>query len=114
MTGPAMVVDDRELLAAQARRNALRVFLQGLGIDVLVAAALLVAQLVAAPLETWQGWAAVGITLARTVLGAAASYIARRFVDPSRVSFPAPIGPAVAPTELESGVVVEAEDAPAP
>lgn len=111
MTRPASavadVVVDRELVAAQARRNALRVFLQGLAIDVAVAVALLITQLVAQPLESWQGWAAVGIALARTVLGAAASYVARRFVDPSRVRFPAPVGPAAAPVELEDGTLVE-------
>jgi hypothetical protein len=110
----AAVVDDAQLLAAQARRNALRTFLQGLAIDVLVAVAILVAQLVSSPLSAWQGWAAVGIALARTVLGAAAAYVMRRFVDNSRVPTPLPIGPAAAPVELEDGTVVEEDDAPAP
>ena len=95
------VVDDPALLARQARRNALRTFLQGLGLDVLIAVAILVAQLVSAPLEAWQGWAAVGIAFARTVAGAAASYVMRRFVDGSRIPTPLPIAPEAAPAELE-------------
>lgn len=96
-------VDSAALLEAQARRNALRTFVQGLAIDVAVAAAILVAQLVSSPLEEWQGWTAVGIALARTVLGAAASYVMRRFVDGSRIPTPLPIVPEATPVELESG-----------
>lgn len=100
---------DPELLGRQARRNALRTFVQGLAIDVLVAVAIVVAQVVASPLDTWQGWTAVGIALARSALGAAASYIMRRFVDGSRIPTPLPITPEAAPAEMDDGRVVDAE-----
>lgn len=99
---PAPVADD-ELVRAQARRNALRTFLQGLAIDVGIAVALLVTQLLAAPLDAWQGWAAIGIALGRTILGAVASYVMRRFVD-GRVATPLNLDqPPAAPIELEDG-----------
>ncbi|MCW2674774.1 MAG: hypothetical protein JWP14_3363 [Frankiales bacterium] len=80
----------RQLLIADARNRALRTFLQGLGIDVLVASAVVVAQVAASPLESWQGWAAVGISLSRSVAQAAASYVMRRFLDRSRIPTPLP------------------------
>lgn len=93
----APAVTEPGLLVRQARRNALRTFVQGLAIDVVVAVSILVAQLVAAPLSEWQGWAAIGVALARTALGAAASYVMRRFVDGSRVPTPLPIDTAAEP-----------------
>lgn len=79
-------------LIKDAENKAWRTFLQGIGIDIGIAVALLVAQIVAAPLTAWQGWLAIGIALARTILGAAAAYVMRRFLDPS--SLPTPLPPA--------------------
>ncbi len=78
------------LLSRDARNRALRTFVQGLGIDVLVAIAIVIAQVASQPLEAWQGWLAIGISLARSVAQAAASYVMRRFLDRSKIPTPLP------------------------
>jgi hypothetical protein len=79
-------------LVQDAQNRAWRAFVQGLGIDLLTAVAIVVAQVVAQPLEAWQGWLAVGVSLARSVAGAAASYVMRRFLDRSKIPTPLPPG----------------------
>lgn len=91
-------------LAADARNRALRSFLQGLAIDLAVAVAALALTLTSST-DAWQGWAAVGISLVRTVVQAAASYVMRRFVDPSRVPTPLPPDP---PGQPDAGLTVVA------
>lgn len=108
-TSAPAVVDDPELRARQARRNALRSFLTGLAIDVAVAIAALAVTLTSSA-DAWEGWAAVGLSLSRTVVQAAGSYVLRRFVDPSGIPVPLPIAPAAAPVELEGGGVVPSFD----
>jgi hypothetical protein len=102
------IVDDPALLGRQARRNALRTFLQGLGIDVLVALSLLAVELTKA--ETLPALPLIGAALVRTVVGAAASYVMRRYVDGSRIPTPLPIAPTAAPAETEGGRVITADE----
>lgn len=78
-------------LRADARNRALRTFLQGLGIDLLVAVALVVHQVATDPSPVV--WTLLGASLARTAAQTAASYIMRRFLDPSRVPTPLPPDP---------------------
>jgi hypothetical protein len=90
-------VNDRRL-ERDARNRAWRTFLQGLGLDVLVAIATLVVTLTQSP-DAWQGWAVVGASLARTVAQAAASYVMRRFLDQSPIPTPLPPDPPGEPDE---------------
>lgn len=79
------------LLERDARNRALRTFLQGLGIDVLVAIAI-VTQGVASSNDPIL-WPVVGASLARSVAQAVASYVMRRFLDRSRIPTPLPPNP---------------------
>lgn len=89
-------------LRRDARNRALRTFLQGLGLDVLVAVAMVIAT-VTTSADAWQGWAVVGVSLARSVAQAAASYVMRRFLDPSRVPTPLPPDPPGEPDADQPG-----------
>ena len=78
-------------VSADARNRALRTFVQGLAVDVLVALALVVTTV----LGSAQGWedlgcASVGFLVAKTVAVTAASYVRRRFRDGSGVPTPGP------------------------
>lgn len=73
-----------------ARNRALRTFLQGLAIDVLVAVATLLIT-VFATASSWGElqWAVIGFSLLKTVLMAIASFIMRRFLDrPGSIALP--------------------------
>lgn len=76
-----------------ATNRAWRSFLQGLGIDVLVAVSMLV-YTIFDEAEAWGQleWGVIGFSLLKTVLVAVASFVMRRFMDPSR--FPTPKPPA--------------------
>lgn len=78
-------------LERDARNRALRTFLQGLGIDVLVAlcGVLYAATQGSGPVV----WTVVAASLPRTIVQSAASYVMRRFLDPSRVPTPLPPDP---------------------
>lgn len=84
-------------LREDATNRALRTFLQGLGIDVLVAIAVTVYAVVSDPAPIV--WGVVGASLARSVVQAAASYVMRRFLDGSAVPTPLPPAPVPPPTE---------------
>jgi hypothetical protein len=87
-------------LAVDATNRARRSFVQGLFIDVLVAiAAALLVWLPGADLSSRDAWVLIGITLAKTVLQTAASYVMRRFVDTSTIPTPLPPTPQPAPAE---------------
>lgn len=75
-------------LEADARNRAVRAFLQGLALDVLAAVALVLAPLLAGDGDI--EWRLLGLSLCRTAAAAAASYVMRRFVDPSRIPTPLP------------------------
>lgn len=74
-------------LEQDARNRALRTFLQGLALDVLLAVALVVADATRSDEPDYRLLAAA---LVRTVLQAGASYVMRRVLDPSRVPTPQP------------------------
>lgn len=79
-------------LREDGRNRALRTFLQGLGVDVGIAVALLVTTVLGESSE-WGDlqWAALGFTLTKTVLVTVASYVMRVYMDPSsRISTPLP------------------------
>lgn len=80
-----------QVLARDARNRALRSFLQGLGIDLLVAVAVVV-QGVASSSDPIH-WRIVAASLARSVAQAAAAFVMRRFLDRSRIPTPLPPDP---------------------
>lgn len=84
-------------LREDATNRALRTFLQGLAIDILVAVAVL-AYTVTSGAEPI-AWAAVGASLIRTSVQTAASYVMRRFLDSSKVPTPLPPSPVPPPAE---------------
>lgn len=87
-------------LAKDARNRALRSFLQGLGLDVLTAVAVAITLwLPDADLSSRDAWIVLATGLARTVLGTAASYVMRAFLDKSSVPTPLPPAPVPAPND---------------
>jgi hypothetical protein len=89
-------------LSIDAANRAKRSFIQGLFIDVLVAiAAALLVWLPGADLSSADAWKIIGLTLAKTVLQSAASYVMRRFVDGSAVPTPLPPAPVPPPADPE-------------
>ncbi len=82
-------------LAADAQNRALRTFLQGMGIDVLVAVCVLVLASTDA-ISDKAGLITFGIALVKTVATSAASYVMRRFADKSRIPTPLPPADAAA------------------
>jgi len=81
----------KTLLTNDAKNRALRTFLQGLGLDILVAVAITVYQIASNPKPVV--WALVGASLLRTVAQSAASYVMRRFLDSSKIPTPLPPDP---------------------
>ena len=80
---------DFSALQNDARNRALRTFLQGLAIDLTVALAALILANVDS-ITNRQGLILFGITAAKTVVTTVASYVMRRFLDPSAVPTPLP------------------------
>lgn len=76
------------VLSRDARNRAVRTFVQGLALDVLVAVALLVLDALGRGEVEWR---LLLLSLGRTVAQTAAAYIMRKVVDPSR--FPTPLPP---------------------
>lgn len=84
-------------LKRDARNRALRTFIQGLFIDLLVAAAV----------TTWAivnknpdfTWAILGTAVGKSLLTTAAAYIMRLKLDPSAIPTPLPPDPPGAPAE---------------
>lgn len=76
-------------LERDANNRAARTFLQGLAIDITVAAAIATYTIVSDPSPIV--WGVVGASLARSCVQAAAAYVMRRWVDRSR--FPTPLPP---------------------
>lgn len=85
-------------LEIDARNRALRTFLTGLTLDVAVAVATLAVTLTA-PGADWPGLTVVAASLTRTVVQAAASYVLRRYLDPSRLPTPLPPAPQPHPSD---------------
>lgn len=84
-------------LGQDARNRALRVFLQGLALDVLLAVALVVYD---ATQSAEVDYRLLGAALLRTVLQSAASYVMRRVLDPSRLPTPLPPARAGEPDQV--------------
>ena len=83
----------RHALQTDAKNRAWRTLLQGLATDVLVAvAAVLLAWLPDADITSAEAWTVVAVTLAKTALTTAASWIMRAKLDGS--SLPTPLPPA--------------------
>lgn len=81
----------RHALKVDARNRAWRTLLQGLATDVLVAlAAALLAWLPDADITSREAWTAIGVTLAKTALTTAASWVMRAKLDASSVPTPLP------------------------
>jgi hypothetical protein len=85
-------------LARDARNRAVRSFLQGLALDVLVAVALVVRDATNGN-DGGVDYRLLGLSLAKTVLQSCASYVMRRLVDPSAVPTPLPPAEAGEPDE---------------
>ena len=89
----------RASLKADAQNRALRTFIQGLGIDLLVALALVLTTVFSSTNSFNEiEWSVVGFLLAKTVATTAASYIMRKFADGS---VPTPLPPAPVPVPNE-------------
>ncbi len=74
----------RRQIETDARDRAWRTFLQGLALDLLVAvAAALLVWLPDADVTSRQAWVVLGVTLTKTILQAAASYVMRLKVAPA-------------------------------
>lgn len=82
-------------LVVDAQNRAWRTFVQGLGVDVLGALALAVYTFLAQPGPIV--WALFGTLLAKTLGTSAASYVMRRFLDPSKIPTPLPPVPVALP-----------------
>lgn len=80
-----------QLVEADAQNRAVRTFVTGLGIDVLVAIALTIIAVFASA-DGWGTleWFAISFSFAKSILQAIASYILRRFLDQSGVPTPLP------------------------
>ena len=93
-------MNNTQLLNQDAKNRALRTFLQGLGIDILVAIAVWAVS-VFATAGGWGDiqWVIVSFTLAKTVVQSVAAYIMRRFVDGSAMPTPLPPEPAAEPAD---------------
>lgn len=74
-----------ELVQADAQNRAWRTFLQGLGIDVLVAVALTISAILVSA-DGWGAleWAAISFSFVKSILQAFAAYVMRRFLDKTR------------------------------
>lgn len=101
MTTP---VNTPELLRLDAGNRALRSFLQGFGIDIIVAIAATTLVIVN-DLDNWKGWTVVGITFGKTIAQAGASYVMRRFMDSSKIPTPLPPSPTAPPSDPVEGAV---------
>lgn len=103
MSGPRLRQD--------AGNRAYRTFLQGLGIDILVAVSILAYNLSSSP-DDELSWLLIGASLARTVVQSAAAYIMRAFLDPSRIPTPLPPTPQPRPAETSDGRDLRPGDLP--
>ncbi len=72
-----------EAVAADARNRALRTFVQGLGIDLLAAVCIVLLPAVSSIEWTSAYWLALGASVARSLVQALVSYVARFVVPPA-------------------------------
>lgn len=105
------------VLTADARNRALRTFLQGLLLDVVVAVAVVVYTVVTTSGDSI-AWGVLGAAVVKTLLTTVASYVMRAKLDPSGVPTPLPPAdpgpPADETPELEQATVqTRTDDEPA-
>lgn len=102
---------EKAALHEDATNRGVRAIWQGLSIDVLVAVALLIVNILT-DANGWSDldWKIIAFTLMKTVLMAIAAFVMRRFVDNSKVPTPLPPSPAPAPTTPAEAPAVEAPD----
>jgi hypothetical protein len=89
-------------LAIDAKNRATRVAIQGLFIDLCVTVVLIL-WTAFAQAGGWSDlqWALIGFTIAKTVVQSIASYVMRRYLDPSRVPTPLPPDPQAQPAQVK-------------
>ena len=80
----AHMSEETSLVKADAAERSLRSFIQGFALDILVAVVLVLATAFGAIEWTPMYWKALGLTLAKSVLQAAVSYLMRMVVIPRR------------------------------
>jgi len=98
-------------LTADAQNRALRTFIQGLVTDLALAlATVLYTWVGAADLTSRAAWIGVGILGAKTTLTTVASYVMRRWADPSGLPTPLPPAPVPPPNEDQPEVGPEFGD----
>lgn len=91
---------NRALLRTDATNRGWRSFLQGLGIDVVVAVALVLSTF-------WVGvngwgdiqWAILSFSVVKSIVQAIAAYVMRLWLDPSRIPTPLPPDPVAEPAD---------------
>ena len=83
--------NNRIQLRSDAKNRSLRTFVQGLAIDILVGAAVVLATLVGG-WSSWGEvqWASLSFSLAKSVAQAVAAYIMRFWLDASKLPTPLP------------------------
>lgn len=91
-----------EALNQDASNRALRTFLTGMFIDVCVGLVLAVSSAFAGA-NGWSDfqWAILAFSLVKSVVQSAASYVLRRYIDPSRIPTPLPPTPQPAPATAD-------------
>lgn len=95
-----MGIKSKRQLKADASNRSIRTFLQGIGIDIAVAIALVLGTTIVG-WENWGDvqWAVLSFTVAKSVVQAVAAYVMRLWLDPSRLPTPLPPDPVPEPAE---------------
>jgi hypothetical protein len=76
-----------EIVQRDAQVRGFRAFMQGLGIDVAVAATVFLVTVITDLQWTRTYWIMVGLGLARSIIQGIVAYFARKFIKPSNVPF---------------------------
>ena len=89
----ALPIPAPSTLPADAKNRALRVFLQGLAVDLMVALTTVLTTFLG-DAHSWGTiqWSVLGLTLAKTAIQTVVAYVTRRYIDPSKIPFPTPPG----------------------
>jgi hypothetical protein len=100
----------RRALTTDAKNRALRTFLQGLGIDLAVALAMLITTMLMSK-NSWGEieWIVLGFSVFKTVLMVTASFIMRRFIDRDG-SVALPPDPPGQPSEPDNSLLPPTQD----
>jgi hypothetical protein len=106
--------EQKAALTEDANNRGVRAIWQGLSVDVLIAVALLVTNILT-DANGWSDldWKIIGFTLMKTVLMAVAAFVMRRYLDGSKVPTPLPPTPVPAPS-TPAGEAVDFDNETAP